>query len=250
MANPTSSQKLSSFKVIGFDTMGTLLDERAGVTTAFAQILNPKQFPSYETPDELFNIFDSTLAAEIKRNTPPTTYQEILATACSRAVHKVSNGQYSTSDEQNNQFAAALADWPAFVDTVSAMQKLAKNAKLILVSNMDTVTLETITTTGALKDVPIADLQGGDIAGAFKPDHAVFNTFLDTALNKYGVGQKDVLLIAQGLPSDHVPAKEIGFASAWIDRYHDGKQQAEKCGAKPTWIFESLQQLVDEMDRE
>lgn len=249
MANPTPP-KLSSFKVIGFDTMGTLLDERAGVTTAFTQILDPQRFASPVTPDELFNVFDAALTAQIKANPPPTTYQEILAAACAEAVRKVSNGQYHTTDEQNNQFAAALADWPAFVDTVSVMQRLAQNAKLILVSNMDTVTLETITTTGALKGVPVADLQGGDIAGAFKPDHAVFNTFLDTALNKYGVGQKEVLLVAQGLPSDHVPANEIGFASAWIDRYHFGHEAVEKSGAKPTWVFESLQELVNEMDRE
>jgi FMN phosphatase YigB (HAD superfamily) len=109
---------------------------------------------------------------------------------------------------------------------------------------MDTSTLVSLTTNGALKDVHFAALQGGDKSGAFKPDHRVNQALLDIAEKEFGVGKDQVLLVAQGLESDHVPAREMGIASAWIDRYADGEEAAK--GA-PTWMFRSLQELVEQM---
>ena len=110
---------------------------------------------------------------------------------------------------------------------------------------MDTSTLVELPTKGALKDVPFAVLQGGDKTKAFKPDHKVNQALLDIAQDEFGVGQEDVLLVAQGLASDHVPARKMGVSSAWIDRYAEGRDAAED--AKPTWIFGSLKELVEEI---
>jgi FMN phosphatase YigB (HAD superfamily) len=111
---------------------------------------------------------------------------------------------------------------------------------------MDTSTLISLTTIGALKDVHFAALQGGDKSGAFKPDHRVNQALLGIAQKEFGVGKDQVLLVAQGVESDHVPAREMGIASAWIDRYAAGEEVGR---GLPTWIFKSLGELVGEMKR-
>jgi 2-haloacid dehalogenase len=49
------------------------------------------------------------------------------------------------------------------------------------------------------------------------------------ALRKRGFGREDILHTAQSLFHDHVPAKEFGLATAWIDR----RQEQAGWGATP-----------------
>jgi 2-haloacid dehalogenase len=238
-----SPPSLSSFSVIGFDTMGTLLDEKAGIKVASEAIR--EKLPSNITDEQFFDEFESHLREEMRTTPPLTTYRTILGKAFSLTAHSLSNGEYSATESECDDFARALADWPAFEDTVASLQYLAEKHKLVALSNMDTSTLIELTTTGALRAVLFAKLQGGDKTGAFKPDHRVNQALLDIAQDEFGVGKEQVLLVAQGLGSDHVPAREMGIASAWIDRYGAGKKAAEE--ARPTWIFSSMKELVEEM---
>jgi hypothetical protein len=61
-------------------------------------------------------------------------------------------------------------DWPAWPDSVAALQKLAVDSELISASNIDTIALEKIVITGALRDVPFAALIGNDKSKACKPE--------------------------------------------------------------------------------
>jgi 2-haloacid dehalogenase len=236
----------SSFSVIGFDTMGTLLDEKAGIKVASAAIR--EKLPSNISDEQFFKKFETHLREQMRTTPPPTPYPTILGKAISLTAHSFSNGEYSATESERDDFARALADWPAFDDTVASLQYLAEKHKLVALSNMDTATLVELTTTGALRDVPFAKLQGGDKTGAFKPDHRVNQALLDVAQDEFGVGKEQVLLVAQGLGSDHVPARDMGIASAWIDRYGAGKDAAAE--ARPTWIFSSMKELVEEMKRQ
>jgi 2-haloalkanoic acid dehalogenase type II len=238
----TLKPSLSSFKVIGFDTMGTLLDEKAGITAASEAIL--KKLNSPITPDEFFSEFESHLHDQLTAHPPPTTYHTNLATSFTLTVASLSKGTYTSTQSESDAFARALASWPAFPDTVASLQYLSNNHHLIALSNMDTSTLVSLTTKGALEDVHFAALQGGDKSGAFKPDHRVNQALLDIAEKEFGVGKEQVLLVAQGVESDHVPAREMGIASVWIDWYAAGEEAAR--GA-PTWMFRSLGELVEEM---
>lgn len=240
-----SKPSLSSFKVIGFDTMGTLLDEKAGIATTSATAL--QNLPD-TTPDQFFGEFESHLHEQMISHPPPTSYATNLATCFSLAVNSLSNGAYTATLSEATVFADSLKSWPAFLDTVVSLQYLANNAHLIALSNMDTSTLRSLTTTGPLKDIPFAHLQGGDESKAFKPDHRVNQALLDIAEKEYGVGKNEVLLVAQGLDSDHVPAREMGIKSVWIDRYDAGEEAARD--ARPTWMFKNLAEMVEEMKRE
>src|SRR5205814_2085751 len=50
--------------------------------------------------------------------------------------------------------------------------------------------------------------------GAYKPSHAVF----ETALRRLNVPKEQVLHVAQSLYHDHVPAKQLGFSTVWVNR--------------------------------
>lgn len=240
------SNDLSTFEVIGFDTMGTLLDERTGIYTAFEP--TARQLQQSVSKEDLHRRLNKTLKQYLGSSFTSLTYRTLLAKAHHNVTLDLSSGQHSPSEESSLAFADALADWPAFPDTVAAMQSLAQRSKLVLLSNMDTSTLEAIASRGALRDVPIAACVGCDKTGGFKPDHKVNQALLDVAQKDFGVTREKVLLVAQGLKSDHVPAAEMGIASAWIDRYGGGEQALEDAGVRPSWVFERLQALVDERD--
>jgi len=102
---------------------------------------------------------------------------------------------------------------------------------------------------GSFKDVPLSALRGSDVSGAFKPDHKVINSLLDVASKDFGATKDEVLMVAQGLSSDHVPALELGVASAWIDRYGQGRD-AIPSNAKPDWVVSSLEELCKQVEEE
>ncbi|KAF4551756.1 Hypothetical protein D9617_12g036460 [Elsinoe fawcettii] len=243
-----SQKSLTSFRAIGFDVMGTLLDEQVGIWKACEPL--HQHLPSAQASRQVQEAFNDALSCLMKSSQPGTSYESLMVDAYSRVASSLSNGKHRPSKEESTAFANALADWPAWSDSVAALQALAVNSKLILVSNMDTTTLEKIVTVGGLKDVQFAALIGSDKSKAFKPDHRVNQTLLDTAKEQFGIKKEEVLLVAQGTGSDHVPAKDLGIESAWIDRYDQGQEVIDRLGIKPGWTFKSLQELVDQQKRE
>jgi FMN phosphatase YigB (HAD superfamily) len=66
-----------------------------------------------------------------------------------------------------------------------------------------------------------------------------------------------ILVVAQSLPHDHVPAQKLGLSSAWIDRPDavtclDGDGVPKSRMAKETfvkWRFESLGEFASEVEK-
>ncbi|KAF2157793.1 HAD-like protein [Myriangium duriaei CBS 260.36] len=241
----STEQSLHSFLVVGFDTMGTLLDERKGLAAAFEPTASHlSKRPEGEEVHEKLNV---ALASQMKKDGASTAYRTIMARAHRAVTLDLSDSQYTPNEEESLAFADGLKKWPAFPDTVEALQSLAKNSKLVLLSNMDTETLEYIAGQGALQHVPIAACIGRDKSHGFKPDHRVNQSLVDAAQTQFGVSKEKILLVAQGIKSDHVPAKEMGLSSAWIDRYGGGESALKEAGVRPQWVFGKLSELVEEM---
>jgi FMN phosphatase YigB (HAD superfamily) len=55
--------------------------------------------------------------------------------------------------------------------------------------------------------------------GAYKPSLRNFEYMLGR-LRSQGIEKDRILHVAQSLVHDHVPAKELGLASCWINRQH------------------------------
>jgi len=108
---------------------------------------------------------------------------------------------------------------------------------------MSTASLRAITTTGALRGVDFAALLGSDSSGAFKPDGRVNANLVRTA-EGLGVAREEVLLVAIGLESDILPAREIGVEGVWVDRYREGRGEVPEEMVEGVRVFASLEALV------
>jgi FMN phosphatase YigB (HAD superfamily) len=84
--------------------------------------------------------------------------------------------------------------------------------------------------------------------GSYKPDPRNF-TYLVDRLREQGLPKDKLLHVAQSLFHDHVPAKAIGLASAWIDRRHDMEGRGATAPVTPEarydFRFTSLRALTE-----
>jgi 2-haloacid dehalogenase len=112
---------------------------------------------------------------------------------------------------QLDAFADSLGSWPPFPDTVAALGRLGQRYKLAILSNVDD---DLFARTAALLRVPFAAVITAQQVGSYKPSPANFRALLmrlDTTADR-------VLHAAQSLYHDHVPAKQLGFSTVWVNR--------------------------------
>lgn len=185
-------------------------------------------------------------------------------------------------------FGNSIKNWPIFPDTAEALRRLSKHYKLVVLSNVDResfqTTLATLSEGKAPSDItpylypssnpnkfwhpqdtpgsqsPFTVVATAQDTGCYKPALGGFQALLDYAQHNpdlLGNTQLDgdvkskVLIVAQSLPHDHVPASQLGISSVWIDR-----QSAVTCNEPPegqtpyTWRFETLGAMADAVERE
>ena len=145
-------------------------------------------------------------------------YSELLA-----KVHaQIAGGLNVAPDPASDvAFGRSIANWPVFADTVDALASLKKHYKLVVLSNVDNTSFNTMTR-------PILEPQGeGSIFDmiitaqdlkAYKPNPAVFEAALAKIKDSFGITKEDVIVVAQSLQHDHRPANALGIRSVWIDR--------------------------------
>lgn len=137
-----------------------------------------------------------------------------------------------------------------FPDTVAAVQKLSKHYKLVPLSNCDRATFARVLE-GPLKDVSFDAVYLAEDIGSYKPDHRNFEYLLSRVQKDFGVEKGEVLMVAHGLPIDHVPAKELGMESVWIQREsteEDEKRFEGRVAYK--WKFKTLGDLAQAVELE
>lgn len=202
---------LTDFNTLTFDCYGTLIDWETGICTALQPLLAKVGMPlSRNATLEAFGLAEAAQEAE----TPRMIYSDIL-TEVHRRLAKTWDA--TMTEEEHRRFGASVADWPAFPDSREALAYLKQHYKLVILSNVDRVSFAGSNCRLGVTFDAICTAQ--DI-GSYKPDLANFEYML-RHLATIGVGKADILHTAQSLFHDHVPAKRMGLASAWIDRRHD-----------------------------
>ena len=75
-------------------------------------------------------------------------------------------------------------------------------------------------------------------ARSYKPSHHNF----ELAFERIGLPPDRILHVAQSLFHDHVPARELGLSSAWIDRRHGriGSGATPPASATPDFVFPDM----------
>lgn len=203
--------KLADFKVLTFDCYGTLIDWESGLYGALQPLLQVARFSAAR--EEVLAQFAQHEAAQ-ETATPAMLYPQLLA-----EVHRRLARQWlvSVPEAAHQVFGDSVSRWPAFPDSVEALQYLKRHYKLVILSNVDRASFAASNRRLGVEFDAICTAQ--DI-GSYKPDPRNFRYVVE-AVARLGHGRGDILHTAQSLFHDHAPAQAAGLHSAWIDRRHE-----------------------------
>ncbi|KAI9891855.1 MAG: hypothetical protein M1814_002420 [Vezdaea aestivalis] len=208
-----TSQQLLDFDLLCFDCYGTIIDWETGIHDRLCSLL-----PSSLQPDlsrsQLLNIYAKhEHATQIAH--PTIAYSKILRKVYHLVVEEL--GCPVPTETEAEVFGASVGSWPVFPDSVSALQSLGKHFKLVPLSNVDSKSLEE-TVMGPLEGLVFDARYTAEEIRTYKPDLNNFHYMIKQAKKDFGVDKNQILVVAQSLMHDHVPARKVGLKSCWIER--------------------------------
>jgi 2-haloalkanoic acid dehalogenase type II len=216
-----TSFDLTSYKALSFDIYATLIDWETGILSQLLPLLSRLPQGHSLWNKSLADIGDyllvqyATQEHRLEIQHPNEKYPKLLS-----MVHEnvAADLGVAVTPSESEAFGGAIGKWPAFKDTVAAMQKLGKYYKLIALSNVDKVSFAN-TLTGPLNGVKFDAIYVAEEIGTYKPNPNNFNYLVDHAHQDLGIQKNDICHTAQSLPFDLIPAASMGFRPAvWISR--------------------------------
>jgi 2-haloacid dehalogenase len=195
------------FDALTFDCYGTLIDWEAGISGGLGTLLAPYSVTvGREALLEAYAREEAAIEAG-----PYVLYREVLA----RAARGVAAGLGVTpTDDELAAFGGSVGAWPAFEDSADALRRLGERFRLGVITNCDD---DLFAASNRRLGVTFDWIVTAQQVGAYKPNLRNF----ETALGRIDVPRDRILHVAQSLFHDHVPARSIGLATAWIDRRRD-----------------------------
>lgn len=151
------------------------------------------------TPNPYINDREFTLKAfhkfehELQTTQPTLRYNELLPLAYTSFAESLSLPSPPASEAAH--FGTLIGEWPAFPDTVPALQALKKHYKLVILSNIDDDSIKR-TVEGPLKGVDFDLVLTAQEIGSYKPSLNNFKYLLDK-VKGLGVEKGEVLHTAQ-----------------------------------------------------
>ena len=231
--------KLTDFRLLSFDVYGTLIDWETGILNGLKplyQRANVERGHALEIYHELEKGQQTT--------SPTMPYSQLLTAIYPQFATKL--GLEPPSAEESQKFGQSIGKWPAFPDTVDALQRLSKHYKLVVLSNVDNESFST-SLAGPLEGFRFDKIITAQDVGSYKPDHRNFDYMLEAARSEFGVEKEQVLQTAQSQFHDHHPAKDLGIKSVWIERRGTmGNRQEEIYD----WKFVTLGDMADAVEQE
>lgn len=236
--------KLTDFEALSFDCYGTLIDWEAGIAAVLRTWADTHGLQ--RSDEELLTAY-STHEAQAEIDRPADVYPKILA----RSIRELGvELGVPVSDAEADALAVSVPDWPAFPDSAEALDRLSRRYKLIILSNVDRASFA-----GSNKrlGVTFSGIVTAEDVGSYKPSLRNFAA-LDAEIERLGVPREKLLHVAQSLFHDHVPAKQVGLPTVWINRRHDnpgwGATPAPPADITPDWTFTSMAAFADAVDAE
>jgi 2-haloacid dehalogenase len=232
LAGPRRAFAYGDFDVLTFDCYGTLVDWESGIASAARFQLG--EAVAAHSDGELIAAF---AAVEHEAEVPYKPYREVLALSLRGMGERLG---FAVSDGQAAGFGTSVGQWPAFPDSAEALQRLQERFKLAVITNCDDdLFAQSERRLGVSFDYVITAQQ----AGSYKPDHAGFLL----AFERIDEPRERILHVAQSLFHDHVPAKQLGMTSVWIDRRQGrGGGASRDVEAHPDATFPSMEAFAAE----
>lgn len=214
----------NQYATLTFDCYGTLIDWESGITGYLQPLL--ARYDVHVIDEFLLEAFAEL---EPQLQAEGGAYRDVLARLLQRLGERLA---FKPKPEELAGFADGIENWPAFADTVEALQALAGRFELAVVSNIDD---DLFAHSAKRLQVPFAQVVTAQQAQAYKPDPRVF----ELALSRV---RPPVLHVAQSRYHDIVPAAQAGLDTVWINR--PSKGAAKPVEAAPTWTFTSLAEFA------
>ncbi len=191
-------------RVITFDCYGTLIDWDTGIRTVLASILQEKRAPV--AVPEVHRRWEAIQFAMIQEAYQP--YKEILQVSLAETL-RVFGLPYHPKDGE--RFVRSMPTWGPFPDVPSALQRIKKRYRIVIISNTDNDILrESITQIG----VPFHSTVTAEDAKVYKPSPEIFRY----ALKVLEARPHEILHAAFGFQYDIAPAQEVDMRTVWINR--------------------------------
>ena len=230
--------KISDFKVLAFDVYGTLIDWESGMVNALKPLTDQvSQNLSRNDILEAHAYYESTT----QRWTPSKIYSDLLPVVYRRLAEEWG---VAVSWEQCQAYGLSVRQWPAFEDSMPALQYLKQHFKLVVLTNTDNQSFQG---SNARLGVHFDGVYTAEDIGSYKPDDRNFDYMLE-ALARQGYGKSDILHTAESMFHDHAPANKHGLANCWIYRRHDkeGFGATMNPGEMPQYdfVFNSMAELA------
>ena len=168
---------------------------------------------------------------------PYRRYREVLA----RGLAGVAASSASRrSAEELAAFGGSVADWPVFPDSAAALARLRSRYALVVITNCDD---DLFAASNRRLGVEFAHVITAQQAGSYKPSHRNF----ELAFERIEAPRDRILHVAQSLFHDHVPAKELGLSTVWVNRRHDrpGSGATPPAAAIPDLVVPDMATLAD-----
>ncbi|UOA16910.1 HAD-IA family hydrolase [Sulfitobacter dubius] len=229
--------KLSDFKVMTFDVVGTLIDFETGVLNAVRNLGGPKAATASD-----YEIFEPYLKARDRfYGRSSFAFRDVYLSLAKEAG-------FDSSDEIANAFQLSVLRWPAFADSAAALARLRKNFRLVAMTNADRTAFTAYEHTLGR---PFHDAVTCDETGCTKPAPEFF-AYNKGRQSAFGFEQSEILHVAQSQHHDIGIAKELGYTTCWIERRANqpgfGASPIPKEVTKPDFHFTSLAELADMVD--
>lgn len=197
----------STKELLTFDCYGTLIDWERGILEALRPVLLAHGVN--EDGERLLERY-ARIEAELEAG-PYRPYRAVLAAVLERIA---SDHGFMPSSKELAAFSRSVEAWPAFADSAQALRALKQRYKLAVISNIDD---DLFAYSNERLGVEFDWIVTAQQAKSYKP---LRNTFR-VAFEHIPIPRERWLHVAQSLFHDHVPAKELGLETVWVNRRHD-----------------------------
>jgi putative hydrolase of the HAD superfamily len=229
------SKPLPEFKYMSFDVVGTLIDFEGGLTSCLNEMAAEAGVTIDE--EEALTLYRAARYAGDADLFPDDLVRVYLAIAPKLSL--------PADTAHGERLRDSAKQWKAFPDSVEAMARLARDYRLIAMTNARRWAFEHF---AAELGTPFHAAFTADDTGTEKPDPAFFHHVFDF-IGDEGASKDDILHVAQSQYHDIGVSRDLGMTNCWIERRHAQQgyggtiEPAEF--TKPDYHFTSLAGLAD-----
>jgi len=231
--------KLSDFKMLTFDTYGTLIDWESGIYQGLDPLLD--KLPIRLDRDEILELFAECEMRQ-QAEQPQQVYSALLADVARAMATK---WQLKISDAEAEEFGRSVKHWPEFEDSAASLKYLRGHYLMATLTNCDRISYMG---SNARLEIEWDGIYTAQDIGCYKPNLRNFDYMFEHARRDLGILPHQILHVAQSLTHDMVPATRKGMHKAWINRRHNvdglGATAPPQGDYSIEWEFNSMADFV------